>query len=103
VAYRIVYRREARAELDKLYNDIATEAGLAVAGNYLDGLIVFIEGLERFPKRGTERTEILPGLRIIGYKRSVSLAFSVQGNDVVILGVFHRGRDITRELLEERL
>lgn len=102
MAYRIVYRREAQAELNGLYDDIAGKAGAVVAGNYLDGLIAFIEGLRQFPKRGTVRTEIMPELRIIGYKRSVSLAFSVQGNDVVILGVF-RGQDITAELLEERL
>jgi toxin ParE1/3/4 len=68
----------------------------------VDGVMTFIEGLEAFPQRGTIRESPIPGLRIIGYKRSVSVAFSVRGDDVLILGVFARGRDITEEILKER-
>lgn len=64
--------------------------------------MTFIEGLEASPQRGTIRESPIPGLRIIGYKRSVSVAFSVRGDDVLILGVFARGRDITEEILKER-
>ena len=65
-------------------------------------MITFIEGLETFPERGTIRESRVPGLRIIGYRRSVSVVFLVRGDDVFILGVFARGRDITEEILEER-
>jgi toxin ParE1/3/4 len=68
----------------------------------VDGVMTFIEGLEASPQRGTIRESPIPGLRIIGYKRSVSVAFSVRGDDVLILGVFARGRDITEEILKER-
>ena len=50
-----------------------------------------------------ERVEIMPGLRIIGYRRAVSIAFAVEGERVLILGVFSAGRNITAELLEDRL
>lgn len=102
MAYRIIYHPEAEAELDRLYGDIALEAGEQRAGNYVDGLLSFIESLETFPERGTVRANCIPDLRIIGYRRSISVAFSVRGNDVLILGVFARGRDITDELLEQR-
>lgn len=59
--------------------------------------------LATFQKRGTVRNEILPGLRIIGYKRSASIAFVVLEDEIVILGVFYGGRNITAEFLEERL
>jgi toxin ParE1/3/4 len=49
------------------------------------------------------RESEIPGLRIIGYRRRVSIAFVVQGNDVAILGVFYGGRNVTVEMLEERL
>lgn len=45
----------------------------------------------------------MPGLRIIGYRRSVSIAFVVEDAHVMILGVFYGGQDITVEALEERL
>jgi len=82
MAYRIIYHPEAEAELDRLYADIALEAGDRTAGDYVDGVISFIEGLETFPERGTVRESRITGLRIIGYRRSVSVAFSVRGDDV---------------------
>lgn len=102
MAHRIIYHPEAEAELDRLYTDIALEAGERTAGDYVDGVISFIEGLETFPERGTVRESRVAGLRIIGYRRSVSVAFSVRGSDVLILGVFARGRDINDEILEDR-
>jgi toxin ParE1/3/4 len=102
MAYRIIYRPEARQELRDLYQYITEAAGVPVAGSYLDGIVDLIEGLQTFPKRGTERTEMLPGLRIIGYKRSASIAFVVDETEVIILGVFYGGRNITADLLEER-
>jgi toxin ParE1/3/4 len=93
---------KAEAELDRLYGDIALEAGDRIAGDYVDGVITFIESLEAFPERGTVRESRIPGLRIIGYRRSVSVAFSVREDDVLILGVFARGRDINDEILEDR-
>jgi len=56
-----------------------------------------------FHKRGTERVEIMHGLRIVGYRRAVSIAFAVEGERVLILGIFYAGRNITPELLEDRL
>ncbi|TIP98758.1 MAG: type II toxin-antitoxin system RelE/ParE family toxin, partial [Mesorhizobium sp.] len=49
------------------------------------------------------RLEVMPGLRIIGYRRTVSIAFAVDGERVLILGIFYRGRNITPEFFEERL
>lgn len=47
-------------------------------------------GFSTFPQRGTERVEIMPGLRIVGYRRAVSIAFAVEGERVLILGIFLR-------------
>lgn len=45
----------------------------------------------------------MPGLWIIGYRRAVSIAFAVERERVLILGVFYAGWNITPELLEDRL
>ena len=103
MAYRLSYRPEANEDLDQLLTQISKAAGWPVASAYVGGIIDLIEGLRTFPKRGTERREILPGLRIIGYKRSASIAFAVHNTDVIVLGVFYGGRNITAALLEERL
>ncbi|MBB4442083.1 plasmid stabilization system protein ParE [Rhizobium leguminosarum] len=53
MAYRIIYHPKAEAELDKLYADIAVEAGTGIAGDFVHAVITFIEALETFPERGT--------------------------------------------------
>ncbi len=101
--YRIVFHASAEAELEQLYDDIAERASPAVAWDFVAGIRDHCLGLSTFPQRGTERVEMMPGLRIIGYRRAVSIAFAVDGERVLILGIFYAGRNITPELLEERL
>lgn len=101
--YRIVFHAKAEAELEQLYDDIAERASPAVAWDFVAGIRDHCLGLSAFPQRGTERVEIMPGLRIIGYRRAVSIVFAVDGERVLILGIFYAGRNITPELLEERL
>ena len=101
--YRIVFHPGAEAELGQLYEDIAERASPAIAWNFVTGIRNHCQGLSTFPQRGTERFEVMSGLRIIGYRRSVSIAFAVDGERVLILGIFYAGRNITAELLEDRL
>ena len=102
MAYRIIYHPKAQAELDKIYADIVPEAGYRVAADFVDGILDFIDALATFPERGTIRESRISGLRIIGYRRSVSIAFSIKGENVPILGVFARGREINDDILEDR-
>lgn len=53
--------------------------------------------LQTFPERGSVRDRVLPGLRIIGFERSASIAFRVTGDTVEILRILQRGRDIPAE------
>jgi toxin ParE1/3/4 len=101
--YKVILHEKAEAELDQLYEDIALRAGTSLARNYIDGIYEFIEKLAIFPERGTIREGNVPGLRIIGYRDSASIAFFVNGDKVTVLGVFYRGRYVTFEMLEERL
>ena len=101
--YRIVFHPKAEAELEQLYDDIADRASPVIAWNFIVGIRDHCLGLSTFPHRGTERVEIMPGLRIVGYRRAVSIAFAVDGEDVLILGIFFVCRNITAGLLEGRL
>ena len=97
------YRPRAEAELEQLYDDIAERASPTIAWNFIAGNRNHCLGLSTFPQRDTERLEIMPGLRIVDYRRAVSIAFAVESERVLILGILHAGRNITPELLEERL
>lgn len=104
-AYKIILHERAEGELRQLYRDLASDdkAGPVIAWNYVSGIRQFITELATFPKRGTVRDGLIPGLRIIGYRRSVSIAFVVEEAHVLVLGVFYGGQDITLEALEARL
>jgi plasmid stabilization system protein ParE len=51
-----------------------------------------------FPRRGMKRDDIRKGLRTVGYKRRVTIAFSIEDGIVVIHGVFYGGQDVERHL-----
>jgi len=58
--------------------------------------------LDIFPERGMKRDDIRPNLRVKGYARRVSIAFSVDADArlVAIHGVFYGGQDVEARLRE---
>jgi toxin ParE1/3/4 len=69
---RVVFAESARADLDDIFAWIADHAGLEVALAY------------------TSR----PGLRTVGFERRATIAFTVKGEDVVILRILYAGRSL---------
>jgi toxin ParE1/3/4 len=93
--YRVAFAPRAEAQLDQLYAYIAANAGEPTADRYVSAIIEHCMVLATFPERGTKRDEIRPDLRTIGYKRSVTIAFTVDhiGKAVTILGIFYGGQN----------
>lgn len=90
---RVVFRREALAQLDELYDFVAAAGSPMAAANLVDAIVAFCEDLAPFPLRGIARDDIRPGLRTIGFRRRGVVAFVVRDDVVVIVGVFYGGRD----------
>jgi toxin ParE1/3/4 len=103
VTRRLSIHRLAQAELRAIFRHIANEGGAVTAQDYVGGIYALIDGLRVFPERGTVRPGSVPGLRIIGYRRSASIAFTVEAEHVTILGVFRRVQNVTSEILSKRL
>jgi len=100
--HRIVFTPEARDQLDQLYRFIAGAAGdTTVALRFVNGIVDHIATLADFPKRGTPRDDIRPGLRTVPWRRRVTIAFVVEERDVVIAGVFYAGQDFKALLGED--
>lgn len=97
--YKVSFRPQAEADLLALYRYIATEAGYETAGNYIDRIEAACMALETFPKRGTERNDIRPGLRIIGFEKHTSIAFTVTKREVVIVRIFYGGQDYEKSFI----
>lgn len=73
---------------------IAAKAGKRVALDYVNRLQKHCESYAIFPKRGSRRDDIQPGLRIAHYRKRVTLAFSVETNEVVFHGLFYGGQNV---------
>jgi len=100
-SYRIVVTPEARDEIDELHSYIAAAADAETASRFTDGIIDYIAKLSEFPKRGTPRDDLRPGLRTISWRRRVTIAFVAEEHDVIVVGVFYGGRDFEALLRED--
>lgn len=83
---RVVLAPEAGDDLDDLYDWIAGRASPQVAIGYLERVEDFLRGFGLASERGTLRNDVRPGLRIVGFERRLTGAFTV-------LRLFTAGRD----------
>ena len=99
--YRIVFSPEADAQLVGIYRYIAREASPDVAERFTGDIVDYCEAFETFPERGTQRDDLRPGLRTVGFRRRVTIAFTVEEDMVTIIGVFYGGQDFEAVLKPE--
>jgi toxin ParE1/3/4 len=64
----------------------------------VDGIVEYCESLQTFPHRGQRRDEIRPGLRLTNYRERTVIAFIVEGDQPVIIGVYYGGQNIESAL-----
>lgn len=89
----VVFSPEARDDLLSLYDWIADAAGEQIALRYIQRLETYCMSFSRAAERGVARRDIRPGLRIVGFERRVTIAFSVDDQSVTILRLFYGGRN----------
>lgn len=101
MAHEVIFAPEALADLTGLYDRIAAGASPERALAYIERLQRYCLGFATFPERGTRRDDLRPGLRTIGYRRRVTVAFHVTPERVVIDRVLYGGRDVEGLLAED--
>jgi toxin ParE1/3/4 len=90
--YKVRLLPEAEDDLFELYRYISRKSSTAIAENYIARIKAFLAGFDQFPHRGTVREDKRRGLRIVGFERRVSIAFTVADDEVLILRVLYAGR-----------
>jgi plasmid stabilization system protein ParE len=93
MTHDVVYTPEAEAQFLAPYFQIASAASPDIAANYTDAIVKQCESLGTFPQRGALRDDILPGVRVFGFRRRVSIVSEVTGSMVTVLGVFYGGQN----------
>lgn len=89
---RVELSRLALADLERIGDWIAANAGTDVALAYLDRLELACAALIEFPRRGTRRGDLGQDVRTISFEGRATIAYRVEEQRVLILGVFHAGR-----------
>jgi toxin ParE1/3/4 len=92
--YQVIITPEALEQLRAIERYIAGAWGYPmIAERYVDALMSYCESLDMFPQRGTLREDIRPGLRLVPYRDSAEIAFTIDRDEVLIVGVFYGGQD----------
>src|SRR6185312_5301865 len=94
--YKVGFRPLAEADLFRLYDYLAEEAGPEVAGGYIARIEAACLALEAFPAHGTRRDDIRPGIRTMGFEHRATIVFEVRKREVLILRILYGGRDFAR-------
>ncbi|MCE7028218.1 type II toxin-antitoxin system RelE/ParE family toxin [Jiella avicenniae] len=90
----LIFSPEATEHLGTIESYITSRSSVETAANFVNSIIAYCEGLPQFPERGRARNDLRPGLRLVGFRRRVTIAFSVDPEMVIILGVYWGGRDV---------
>lgn len=98
MATRVVFTPEARAQLMSLYRYVADQAGPDTAFALTSAIVDHCERFTTFPRRGTPRDDIRPGLRTLGFLKRAVIAFDVAGDTITIIGIFYGGQDFETAL-----
>ena len=101
MTYRVIFAPQAKAQLLALHRRISEAASPAVAERYTTSIVQYCLSLSTFPHRGTRRDDIRSGLRLLGFRRRVTIVLTVSERVVMILGVFYGGQDVEAALRSE--
>jgi toxin ParE1/3/4 len=96
--YRVLFTPEAEAQLADVYSYIAEASSPAVAQRFTDAVIAYCKGFSVHPRRGTRRDDLRPGLRTVGFRRRVTIAFAIEDTTVIIAGIFYGGQEFEAAL-----
>lgn len=98
----VVYSPRAQHQLTELYLWIAEQSGFPDrAHDFTTAILEHCDGLAAAPLLGRARDDLRPGLRTVGFRRRVMIAYAVHEDTVEVHGVFYGGQDYETDLSDE--
>ncbi|MDR2213321.1 MAG: type II toxin-antitoxin system RelE/ParE family toxin [Pseudomonadales bacterium] len=99
--YPVYFSARARRQIDELEDHIAATGSPIAAARYIDAIVSYCQSLQTFPRRGTRRDDLRPGVRTLGFRRRVTILFEVTDDAVNILGIYYGGQDYEADLHDD--
>lgn len=91
--YEVVFSPEAGDDLLNLFDWIANAASPDTALSYIERIEAHCLSLKHVAERGYRHDDVRPSLRILGFERRITIAFTVESQRATILRVFYGGRN----------
>ena len=101
MVHKVLFRPQAEADLEHLFDYIRDKSGPQTALGYIRRIRTYCEGFSTAAERGRRRDDIRQGLRIVGFERSAVIIFEATPTTVRIGRIAYRGRDIDALLAED--
>ena len=89
----VAFNEGAWLDYDEIYAWIADHSDAETANRYLSRLLDFCDSLSEFPLRGPRREDLMPGIRTIVFENKALVVYQVDGREVRIVRILHKGRD----------
>ena len=99
--YRVLWTAREEEDLIEIYEFVIDQSGYEDrAWSFVSTIQDSADSLSVFPKRGTARSDLVQGLRIVPCAKRAVLAYVVDDDAMLvrIVGVFYGGRDYERVL-----
>ena len=98
-AYSVIISDAAEADLRAIYDYIAARAGGEIAFRFVERIEHYCLSFADAPERGTQREDLRPGLRTVGFRRRATILFEVRHRamQVVVHGIYYGGRSYEGE------
>lgn len=96
MTHEVIVRPAATADLIEIYDWIADRSDPDTARAYNDRLLAACASLADYPRRGSLRDDLAPGLRTISFEGRAVIAYRITADAVDIVRILHHGRDLGR-------
>jgi toxin ParE1/3/4 len=101
VTHRLVFLAAAKEDLDQIYDWIADRADPQTAIDYVGRIEEACGTLLSFPRRGSPRDDLGPGVRTISFERQAMIAYIIENRVVRIVRSLRKGQDPNRAFFEQ--
>ena len=95
----VVFLPAADSDIDRIFQDLCVNAGLAVGSDYLERFERLADDIALFPNSGALRPELGAGIRIGIVSPYLMIYATGDDNTVRVLRVVHGSQNITSRLL----
>lgn len=93
----IIITPEAEDDLDHLYNEISQRASPSIAYAFVARIEAFCRSLTHAAERGTDRSDVSPGMRSLGFERRVTIVLHIEDATASVVRIFPAGRNWTED------